>query len=264
MPLVGAAALLHTDLFLARVKKTGTRDNLQLGFADQLLALYTGRAARVPSKLRMTLVLAWIRQIIGDGERLRAQLLSAQQEFPAEPAVALAEGCLEEAAASPRYAQHNASRVALGRAEVHYRRALTLEPGFAEARVRLGYVLFRLGRFDEATRELERAVEDAQDPYVSYLGTLFLGAVRERAGRLTEAIDVYRKARAIGPECQIAAVALSHALFLTGDRTAAAAVARDATSMNPADCEDAWWSYDYGQARKIDETMDALRLEIRP
>jgi tetratricopeptide (TPR) repeat protein len=264
MPLIGAAALLHTDLFLARVKKTGTRDNLHLGFAVQLLSLYTGRAARVPSRLRMTLLLAWIRQILGDSERLRAQLLSAQHEFPGEPAIALAEGCLEEGGASPRYAQRVASRAALARAEEHYRRALALEPGFAEARVRLGYVLFRLGRADEASRELQRAVEDARDPDVSYLGTLFLGAVREHAGRLTEAIGMYRKAREIGPACQVSAVALSHALFLTGDRNAAAGVAREAASMSPADCEDAWWSYDYGQARKIDETVEALRREIRP
>jgi tetratricopeptide (TPR) repeat protein len=263
MPLVGAAALLHTDLFLARVKKTGTRDNLQLGFADQLLALYTGRAARVPSKLRMTLVLVWIRQILGDTDHLRPHLLSAQHEFPGEPALALAAGCFEEAGASPRYAHRAVSRAALARAEVHYRRALTLDAGFAEARMRLGYILFRLGRADEATRELQRAVEDARDPYVSYLGTLFLGAVRAHAGRLTEAIETYRKAREIGPACQVSAVALSHALFLTGDRSAAAAVAREA-SMTPGDCEDPWWSYDYGQARKIDETVEALRREIRP
>jgi tetratricopeptide (TPR) repeat protein len=262
MPLVGAAALLHTDVFLAHAK-TGTLD-MHLQFAAQLLALYAGRAARVSSKRRMTLVIAWIGQIVGDSKRLRAQLLSARHEFPSEPALALAEGCLEEAGASPRYAQRAASRAALARAEVHYRRALTLEPVFAEARVRLGFVLFRLGRADEASRELQRAVEDARDPYVSYLGTLFLGAVREHAGRLTEAIGMYRKAREIGPACQVSAVALSHALFLTGDRHAAAGVAREAASMSPADCEDAWWSYDYGQARKIDETMEALRREIRP
>jgi tetratricopeptide (TPR) repeat protein len=263
MPLIGAAALLHTDLFLARAKKMETSDNQHLGFAVQLLALYTGRAARVPSKLRMTLVLVWIRQILGDTDHLRPQLLSAQHEFPGEPALALAAGCFEEAGASPRYAQCAVSRAALARAEVHYRRALTLDPGFAEARMRLGYVLFRLGRADEASRELQRAVEDAREPYVSYLGTLFLGAVRAHAGRLTEAIETYRKAREIGPACQVSAVALSHALFLTGDRSAAAAVAREA-SMTPADCEDPWWSYDYGQARKIDETVEALRREIRP
>jgi tetratricopeptide (TPR) repeat protein len=263
MPLIGAAALLHTDLFLARVKKTRTRDNLHLDFAVQLLALYTGRATRVPSKLRLTLVLTWIRQIVGDTERLRAQLSSAEHEFPGEPALALAAGCLEEAGASPRYAHRAVSRAALKRAEAHYRRALTLDPGFAEARMRLGYVLFRLGRADEATRELQRAVEDARDPYVSYLGTLFLGAVRAHAGRLTEAIETYRKAREIGPACQVSAVALSHALFLTGDRSAAAAAAREA-SMTPGDCEDPWWSYDYGQARQIDETVEALRREIRP
>src|ERR1700730_3050724 len=77
MPLIGAAALLHTDLFLAHAKKMGTSDNPHLNFAVQLLALYTGRAARVPSKLRMTLLLAWILQIMGDTDRLRAPLGSA-------------------------------------------------------------------------------------------------------------------------------------------------------------------------------------------
>jgi hypothetical protein len=261
MPLVAAAVLLHADVFLHRAKK-GSVDFQHLNFAGRLLRLYTGSEADPAFKVRATLAVAWMRQITGDLAELRRQLAAARNEFFSDPGIAMAEGCLEEAAASPRAVHQASVRRALARAVAHYERALSLDPQFAEARMRLGFALLRLGRADDAYRELHRAENDAREARVAYLARLFLGSLHEHTGRLGDAIAAYRDARASGPRCQVAAVALSHALYRAGDRIGAADMAREAGASDPAACEDPWWSYDYGQAWKIDVTMEALRREI--
>ena len=59
------------------------------------------------------------------------------------------------------------------------------------------------------------------------------------------------------------AIALSHALYRAGDRASAATIAREAGRTGTR-CEDPWWSYDYGQAWRIDETIETLRLAVKP
>jgi Flp pilus assembly protein TadD len=109
----------------------------------------------------MSLVIIWIRQITVNLPAARGRLAATQQDFPGEPRLAMAEGSLEEGHATPRMAPTVSIRGAFSRAEASFRRALSLDAQFAEARVHLGYVLFRLGRTDEARRELERAAADA-------------------------------------------------------------------------------------------------------
>lgn len=259
VPLIGVAAFLHTDLFLHDARRRELHYS-HLGFADRLLSAYHGSTVNRGLRFRVNLVIAWIRQITFDLPALRSQLASARKEFPSEPDLAMAEGSLEEALASPRAVPDASNRGALERAEIAYRRALSLDPQFAEARLHLGYVLFRLGRVDEARRELDRAATDARESNVQYLAMLLLGGVYEHTGRRQDAVTAYQRAHGIRPTCQVAAIALAHALFGSGDRSGAAAVARDAG--DPTACDDPWWSYDYGQAWKIDETMETLHRDV--
>jgi tetratricopeptide (TPR) repeat protein len=134
-----------------------------------------------------------------------------------------------EAAASPRFREPRAvtASIGLNMAARSYRRALELDNANAEVRARLGFVLMRLDRRDEARAELELAL-----------------AGHEAA-----------------PRCQIAALALSNALVLLGNRDAAIAIARGSAMVGPDQCDDPWWSYDYGQAWRLEATLAALRRD---
>lgn len=103
-------------------------------------------------------------------------------------------------------------------AEGSYRRALKIDPHFAEARTRLGHVLFLLDRRDEARKELERAVADAGtigDSASAYLAAMFLGRLHEESGRIEDAIVSYQRAVVAGPRFPAARVALARMLALT-------------------------------------------------
>ena len=66
----------------------------------------------------------------------------------------------------------------IAEAESSLRRALKIDPQLAEARARLGHVLFKLDRRDEARKELERAFADAGmigDTYPQSRAALFRG-----------------------------------------------------------------------------------------
>jgi len=262
MPLVGAAALLHADIYLTDAKKLVRRPE-HLLFSARLLGIYSGVEADRERKRRLTLLNAWLRQIAGDFNGVRVLLIDAKQEFPDDAGIVFVEACLEEAAASPRAAPDARASQALVRAEVLYRHALELDVSFAEARVRLGYVLLRLGRFEEARQQLQRASAEGREQRTIYLAHIFAGAVDEAEGRVDEAIAAYRAARTIAPQCQVAAIALSHALYRAGDRASAATIAHEVGRASTR-CEDPWWSYDYGQAWKIDETMEMLRRAVQP
>ena len=72
------------------------------------------------------------------------------------------------------------------------------------------------------------------------------------------------QAREIGPDCQIAGVALSAALLQIGRRGEAQDVAQALARTGPSTCEDPWWSYHYGQAWRLELELAALREAVRP
>jgi len=43
----------------------------------------------------------------------------------------------------------------------------------------------------------------------------------------------------------------------------AAAIVRQVGRPTAVACDDPWWSYDYGQAWKLDQTMEALRRAVQ-
>jgi len=137
-------------------------------------------------------------------------------------------------------------------AERLYRRVLQLDAGWDEARLRLGRVLFDEGRSAEAADHLERVLAQSSEPRQRCLAALFLGALREREGRIDAAVELYSKAVTADPRSQTARVALSAALALT----AQSAPARDAigplASRRVADrgYTDPWSAYVLGKADK--------------
>ncbi len=152
----------------------------------------------------------------------------------------------------------------LGKAEDLYRRALKARPELTEARLRLGRILLRRDKPELAEPELTAAAASA-DPMVKVLALLFLGEASETRGRLPDAIASYKAALTANPRSQAARMALSYALARAGDRGAAAALVRDATTATPVTDEpmDGWLAYHLGPSRHLDDVVKAMREGVR-
>jgi Tfp pilus assembly protein PilF len=80
--------------------------------------------------------------------------------------------------------------------ETEFRRAIELDPNYADARVFYGLFLTAMGRLEEASAQIERALE--LDPHSSMFQT-YLGMVYFRARRFDEAIVQFRKGLSLEP-----------------------------------------------------------------
>lgn len=129
-------------------------------------------------------------------------------------------------------------------AENAYRQLLTDQPAFARARVRLGRLLWTLGRSGPAVVELERARTDALEPSQQYLAAMFLGGLHDEKGEHDAARTAYEQALAIVPGSQAATVALGHLDVMAGRPDRAQARAHAFLSLPPA--ADPWWTYENG------------------
>ena len=138
--------------------------------------------------------------------------------------------------------------------------AVSSDPDLALARVRLGRVLWRLGQAEAARAALEAALPHAREAKDAYLAHLFLGRIHEDAKRLDQALAEYRQAVDVHPEAQSAAIALSHALQLTGEtEESRQALARGLG--NRLSARDAHWDYLVSNARGARELLDLLHRE---
>jgi tetratricopeptide (TPR) repeat protein len=137
-----------------------------------------------------------------------------------------------------------------------------MDPELHEARVRLGRVLWTLGKPAEARAALETTIQRAQEPWVAYLAHLFLGRVLEDSKDLPGAAEHYRAALAIDPRAQAAALALSEALFLQGEEGESRQVMEEALRQAPRpQPRDPYLSYRLGHANQAEEMLEALRQE---
>ena len=178
--------------------------------------------------------------------------------FPSDPDLLFLGGCQHEVYASPEIQEPikeiktppgftplvEPGKKELARAEGLFRRALAARPGMRIASVRLGHVLLRLGRYDTAVEELQRALAGLDDPALRYDAELFLGAAQVGLGRFDLAQDAYARALALFPSAQSAHVALSELAFRRGQINAAqAALGRLFALPDDHDRTDPWWTY---------------------
>ncbi len=108
-------------------------------------------------------------------------------------------------------------------------RAVSLDPGLFEARLRYGRVLYLLNRIPQARNELEQTLADASagdHVFEAYLAALFLGELFEHGGQFDQARSAYEKAIALHPEYQAAHLALGQLLVATGKADEGWAAAR--------------------------------------
>jgi tetratricopeptide (TPR) repeat protein len=141
----------------------------------------------------------------------------------------------------------------LRRAESFYRRALTIDPGAAEAGVRLGRVLSLLERNAEALTQLPR-LDASAPPMLRYYETLFTGAAAEALGRLDEARTAYERAAELYPRAQAPRLALSQLAGRTGDSARAIEAIKNVLSatQEPGLEDDPFWMYYSAAGRDAD------------
>jgi VWFA-related protein len=172
--------------------------------------------------------------------------------FPASAEAWLGAGICHELAGFPdgfalsEKPVHDAAR----QAERCYRQAVGLEPGLAEARMRLGRVLVLTGALDEAEKQLAAAANDPAEPRIAAFAQLFWGGVRDSRGDLPGAIGHYRAALGADRECQAAAFALGEALNRSGRHREAADAVLAALEASRADGISSWQAYHVGSIRK--------------
>lgn len=190
------------------------------------------------------------------------------------PGVLYGDACLQETLAAPRIQDYvrvttlrngltiqgiSAPPTHLRRAETSLRRALAADPAFTDASLRLGRVLSRLGKHDEALTHLENA-QSSQDRATRYYAYLFAGDATHALGRLFEARHYYDQATGLFLNAQAARLALASVHRAMGDRAAALA-AIDGILRRPSrgPDDDPWWEYYDGDPARIDGLIEQLR-----
>ncbi len=146
------------------------------------------------------------------------------------------------------------------RAESLLRQALAADPALIEASLRLGRVLTRLEKYDEALSHLRTAMTGSDDRATVYYAHLFAGDANHALGRLDEARRQYEQAIGIYPDSQAARLALGSVLRAIGDRPAALS-AIDPMLRTPArgPDDDPWWEYYAGDGAKVGRLLAELR-----
>lgn len=275
-----AAALLHTEAAFAQPGREagdleiarGLLDLLEDQEAKRRWLLLVGHRFQNASRLEEAVKLyeeglklgpqdAGLHLALGSVEEIRAALglgtaISAYSVFgPSGPPVGSERLTTFQAKAE----RERCARLA----HAHYRTALAADPGLVEARLRLGRVLHRLGRTDDAIGQLTQVVAEQPDSRTLVLAHLFLGAIHEGVGRLPQAVQHYRKALEADPRSQTAAVALSYALGRSGERSESAEILRAALAPGRRSSADAWLLYHLGLPSLYESTIAQLREKVR-
>lgn len=98
-----------------------------------------------------------------------------------------------------------------------FRRALSLDPSLAEARIRLARVLGDDDRHEEAVTELTRALAGPLTPFLGYYAALLMGREQRALAQLDAAQASFERARAIYPDAAPPRYGLSEIALARGD-----------------------------------------------
>jgi VWFA-related protein len=181
--------------------------------------------------------------------------------FPDEPRFALAQAIgLERNTWTFRDGRTQTSSRFLPAAANAFRQVLASEAIAGEAMARLGAVLVRQRRPDEALEWFEKAERASRDPFVVYLARYFRGQAFDRKGDLARAEEAYRAALAAIPRAQSATMALATVLART-NRPLEAGQFVEASLTEPIPA-DPWREYSAADARFWPLLIGRLRQEI--
>jgi tetratricopeptide (TPR) repeat protein len=151
----------------------------------------------------------------------------------------------------------------LRKAERLFRESLGRNPKQIEARIRLGRVLGRRGRHQDAIVELRRATMETDNRLLQYYGQMFLGTEAAALDLTDESRRAYKRAAELYPDAQSPHLAISALATRMGDRAAALAVIQPViTGDDPVLSDDPWWSYYTSQARGLAGIVEALHAAV--
>lgn len=143
-------------------------------------------------------------------------------------------------------------------------RAVTLDPGFAEAHLHLGRVLGRQGNHAEAVSELMLAARSIDGGELQYDTRMLLAREQESAGDQVSAKANIERAAALFPRAQSPRLALSELLHHGLDPGAAQAPI-DGLLQRPSDQTervDPWWNYTRSHVRDAGAQLDGVWREL--
>jgi hypothetical protein len=199
------------------------------------------------------------------------------QLFPRDPEMLFFAACAREMFSSPQI-QNVLQSTTLPRtmfdlvgsednelrnAERLFRQSLERDPDRAEARIRLGRVLGRRARHQEALVELRRATMRTRNRLLLYYGNMFLGAAADASSLTDEARKAYERAAELYPQAQSPRLVLSSLAARSGDRAGALSAIESMLDRDePERTADPWWSYYTSQSRDLEGVMMALRQAI--
>jgi len=255
-----AASILHLELAIDVVEPAPDDAMWHVRLGEQLIdaAARDGLAAATESLARWSVVASSVFQVRTDVDRARAALAFGLARRPRDAAVRLHAGIVEDLASlvtenddsgladRKSTSARRATYRHLANAERAYRETLTLAPDLATARIRLGRLLHRRGRFADARREFERARAGTLSDTERYLLLLFLSSTYEALDEPALARAALQEAvRAAGSQ-QGAWLALAQFEERSGQpERARGVIAQGLVHARRADA-DAWWDYRHG------------------
>ena len=150
-------------------------------------------------------------------------------------------------------------RFNLAEAERFYRDAITLDPGYAEAHVRLARVLSLRDRHAEALALLHTPL-DTKDPVVLYYGALAEAQAAEATQKSDLAREAYERAVGLFPRAQSPLFALMRLARERADDVEARALAARFAQLVPIENHrvDPWWNYFDCNGRNRDREVERL------
>ncbi len=150
----------------------------------------------------------------------------------------------------------------LAEAAARFEAAAAADEVRAEARLRAGWALFQIGRFQEALTSIANVGSAGEDVELQYWIALFRGRVATALGRPSDAEAAYRDALAVFPRAQSAGIGLALTL-VDLDRAEDADAAARAIRGESGRAIDPWWTYAGADERFIDPWIARLREAIR-
>jgi tetratricopeptide (TPR) repeat protein len=147
-------------------------------------------------------------------------------------------------------------------AEKLFRQAITIDPNYAEARVRLARLLERRTQYDEAVAQVEQALAAKPANTVAYFAHVVAGRTELARGHASDALGHYRAALAIFPAAQSALLGASQAAVINSDVPGALTLVQQLGEQTAVFDADPWWNYDLGAGRDVDDLMVALWARV--
>jgi tetratricopeptide (TPR) repeat protein len=272
------AAMLHSDLGVAALQKRDIPEfEFQMGLADGWFILADNRLS-APGSLRSRWTVSVARLLLATGDiGIADRMLNrAVERIANDPALLLTQGTVKETQASRFIADLAGGRLdapasaskprdsSLTAAQAALEKALKLQPGLVEAKLRLAHVFAMRGDDTHAYSLISEVLSVKPAPAFKYLGSLMGGAVLERSSQFDAAAKSYVEAILAMPDGQSAYIALANILHKSGQKAEAGAVmdrmfGRGAVGANA----DPWWTYPLGLDLSMDKQFEEYRTIVR-